>query len=278
MGLFSKLMNWLDEEENNNTNETNDTLDSCKITFGKYDGIPIEWYPVGKLGETGDKLVTPSIEGVKGTSYIVKTALFKAIFNEYDRTVKDDYNIWKFSWLRQYLNGEFYDNCFSDEEKSRIIPCKVRSYSNTKTDAYGELYVDEIETIDKVYIPDDMARWDEDTLSLYWTRMTVSSKDRLHGYLASLGDGGRSLTKKSSSNKVIAAKMYCQSNSSSKEFSSEVMVDLQHDVRPVIFIKDTENNEKPKEKSAFSFNDVYDDEKRREMVRQVMKEYDANKK
>ena len=172
-------------------------------------------------------MVTPNVAGVEGRAYITKEPLFDGKFNEYNRMVEREYNIWKTSTLRQYLNGEFYDTCFSDTEKIRIVPCKVRSCSNTKRDAYGELYVDEIETIDHVYLPDDRLRMDENK-SLYWTRMTLEKKWFVGEWIAGRQGG---LKKETDTREVVATQAFCDHN-----FCQPVRVHTIRGVRPVIFM------------------------------------------
>lgn len=218
MGLFGKFMSWLDEESDSNNDSKNE------ITFGNYNGVPMVWDVISEVSQTGDDMVTPTIAGVKGKSYILRQALFKAPFNEFDRMIKKENNIWKNSTLRKYLNDEFYENCFSDEEKSRIVPCSVKSYSNLKKDVYGEYYLDEIETIDKVYLPDG---YRVDRQGCYWTRMTMKAFDR-HSDLKKMSYYNK---EKNDVRKVVLAdslnlmEILCQ-------------VDAMQNVRPVIFIKD----------------------------------------
>lgn len=230
MGLFGKFMSWLDEESNSNSDSEN----SREITFGNYNGVPMVWASISTISQTGDDMVTPTIEGVKGKSYILESVLFKAPFNEFDRMVKVENNIWENSTLRKYLNGEFYDSCFSDEEKSRIVPCSVKSYSNLKKDAYGEYYLDEIETIDKVYLPDDRLIFGRQVTNCYWTRMTMRDTDRCTYSLNNLShayDGNVKAKEKNDIRKVVIV-------DSQNIWKLLGMVDVMQDVRPVIFIKD----------------------------------------
>lgn len=227
MGLFGKFMSWLDEESNSNS----DSEKSREITFGNYNGVPMVWVSVSTISQTGDDMVTPTIADVKGKSYILDSVLFKAPFNEFDRMVKVENNIWENSTLRKYLNGEFYESCFSDEEKSRIIPCSVKSYSNPKKDAYGEYYLDEIETIDKVYLPDDKLIFGRQVTDCYWTRMTMEKFDTYR-----LNDKPSYNVYEKPKEKNDIRKVVIVDSQNMRGILG--MVDVMQDVRPVIFIKD----------------------------------------
>jgi hypothetical protein len=52
--------------------------------------------------------------------------------------------VWKTSSLRQYLNGEFYENCFTKIEKNAIITSDIKVNSGDTKDRIYLLSVDEV--------------------------------------------------------------------------------------------------------------------------------------
>ncbi|MBR2476565.1 MAG: hypothetical protein IKB50_00335 [Clostridia bacterium] len=88
------------------------------ITFGTFNGTPIEWIEMYSDGES--------------TTYIAKDVLFEAPF---DMNGEYGYNLWAESDIRRYLNGEFLD-CFTPEELSQL---KDTSHEVTLSQAYSDL-------------------------------------------------------------------------------------------------------------------------------------------
>ena len=96
------------------------------IYFGTFNGEPIKWRI---LGESPDK---------RGFVLISNVILF---MKEFDPST----NVWKNSSLRTYLNSDFYNNSFSEEEKESIISAvtdynltdKVFLLSAVSTDTYS---------------------------------------------------------------------------------------------------------------------------------------------
>ena len=50
------------------------------------------------------------------------------VYAEYNETWED--MTWEKCTLRQWLNGEYYENTFSEEEKEAILSCKVHTPDN----------------------------------------------------------------------------------------------------------------------------------------------------
>jgi serine/threonine protein kinase len=71
------------------------------VSFGGYENQPIEW----QVLEVKDNKAL----------LLSKHILFRTAYD------KNHSGIWKTSSLRQYLNGEFYENCFTKIEKNAII-------------------------------------------------------------------------------------------------------------------------------------------------------------
>ncbi len=59
----------------------------------------------------------------------------------------DDWAVWEDSFIREWLNGEFYDNVFSDEEKAKIVETKLKN-----SDSYLEPDDISADTSDKVFL------------------------------------------------------------------------------------------------------------------------------
>ena len=79
------------------------------ITFGSYEGEPIEWVVLEKK-ENGEMLL------------LSKSALDAKPYNE---DITD--SSWETSTLRLWLNGDFYETAFSKEEQERIIVHEVQN-------------------------------------------------------------------------------------------------------------------------------------------------------
>ena len=223
MGLFGKIMDWLDEESGVNQNVE-------EITFGRYQGQPIVWIPI-------DESCVAPISGPTGNCkyYITKNLLFRRMFNDYNRMIEKEYNVWASSPLREYLNGDFFESCFNNEEKDRIFPCRVTSFGNSKRDAYRELFVEKNTTIDRVFLPNDtymdwVDRLDKPDEKFFWTRMALP-------YLKGLGTN-ISESEQTDNRRVIAIRQF-QRNRGTGQFdhnSIKSYVNVERFVRPVICI------------------------------------------
>ena len=99
------------------------------IKMGKWEGNDIEWEIIDRNDD----------ECILLSKYIY---LCKP-YNETQKSVT-----WEQSTLRKYLNGEFKDKAFSDEEKSRIIESYIENDDNEATGQKGGN-----KTLDYVYIP-----------------------------------------------------------------------------------------------------------------------------
>lgn len=88
------------------------------ITFGQWDGKPIEWLV---LKEDGFK-----------TLVVSKYHLFYYCFNENN----DNGNQWKTSSLRNLLNSTFWETAFSAEEKKKVVNCMLEHPDHTKDNVF----------------------------------------------------------------------------------------------------------------------------------------------
>ena len=88
------------------------------IEFGNWNDFPIEWL-VLEENETSLFLVS-------------KEDLFDYCFNQNT----NDGNSWSDSQIRHYLNTEFWDEAFSDEEKERVINTLLPVPNSTKDNVF----------------------------------------------------------------------------------------------------------------------------------------------
>ena len=113
--------------------------DSCigqTVTFGKFETNcdfntidDLEWIVVKK---EGDKVLLFS-----------KYSLLSMPFGDWSQ---ESYVSWKNSEIRNYLNGTFYYDCFTDEERKLIV-------STTNVPSDEEIELGAIQTSDKLFIP-----------------------------------------------------------------------------------------------------------------------------
>lgn len=82
-----------------------------KITFGQYEGKPLSWWI---LDRKGNQVLLLNEEGVTEKSY----------------HNKNEEVTWESCSLREWLNQDFYQNSFSDEEKQRIEVTEVLPHEN----------------------------------------------------------------------------------------------------------------------------------------------------
>lgn len=87
------------------------------ITLGTWDGKPIEWLVLKEEG-----LATLVIS--KDT---IKKCHFDGNFSN---------SSWVHSWLRTYLNNDFYENAFTAEEKKKIVNAKLTDVGNAKDNVF----------------------------------------------------------------------------------------------------------------------------------------------
>ena len=97
------------------------------ITLGTWAGKPIEWIVLKKEDF--------------GILIFSKLALFSLNPN-----VNGKSGTWSDSGLRHYLNGEFYDKAFTENEKKKIINCFLKDPESTKDDVFLLSY-DEANTL-----------------------------------------------------------------------------------------------------------------------------------
>lgn len=87
------------------------------ITFGTYEGCPIEWIKI----QEENKMVL----------LVSKYSLFSAPFNS---NYSDGY--WSISTIRTFLNKKFFNESFTNEEKKQIVNVKLTDVNNCKDDIF----------------------------------------------------------------------------------------------------------------------------------------------
>lgn len=87
------------------------------ITFGTYEGSPIEWIKI----QEENKMVL----------LVSKYSLFSAPFNS---NSNDGY--WSNSTIRTFLNNNFFNESFTNEEKKQIVNVKLTDVNNCKDDIF----------------------------------------------------------------------------------------------------------------------------------------------
>ena len=104
---------------------------------------------LGKFESNGDFYATEDIEWIvvkiEGDKALLisKMALVTMPYGDYSQ---EDYVSWKNSEIRNFLNGTFYYNCFTDAERALIL-------STTNTPSEEEIALGALETSDKIFIP-----------------------------------------------------------------------------------------------------------------------------
>ena len=87
------------------------------ITLGTWDGKPIEWLVLKE-----ERLATLVISKDTIGSYL------------FDGNSSN--SSWAHSWLRTFLNNDFYENVFTAEEKKKIVNAKLTDVGNAKDNIF----------------------------------------------------------------------------------------------------------------------------------------------
>ena len=95
--------------------------------FGEYNGMPLEWIVMEK---EHSKILCLTRYCIKFTKY-----------DEFERKAN-----WDKSTIRTWLNGDFYNNSFNEDQKDKIISTDVSTFLNSKGKSNAQ------HTIDKVFI------------------------------------------------------------------------------------------------------------------------------
>lgn len=132
---------WMKEEISNSQFLFKEGLYGDVIKMGKYQSKDLEWVVLDRVRDYAlviakNSLFTDSNLGRYGTSS------------------------WETSSVREKLNTEIYDECFSDEEKKRIKPVKLYTeYTESEVRSGQEdpsnIYALDDETIDYLFLPEE---------------------------------------------------------------------------------------------------------------------------
>lgn len=87
------------------------------ITFGTYEGSPIEWIKI----QEENKMVL----------LVSKYSLFSAPFNS-----NSNDGHWSRSTIRAFLNNKFFNESFTNEEKKQIVNVKLTDVNNCKDNIF----------------------------------------------------------------------------------------------------------------------------------------------
>lgn len=97
------------------------------ITLGTWNGNPIEWLVLKEEG--------------LATLVISKDTIGKYYFDG-----NSSNSSWAHSWLRTFLNNDFYEKAFTAEEKKKIVNAKLTDVGNAKDNVFI-LSRSEVETL-----------------------------------------------------------------------------------------------------------------------------------
>ncbi|MCI5858309.1 MAG: DUF6273 domain-containing protein [Blautia sp.] len=108
------------------------------IMYGSYQGEAIEWRVLDK---NGDEVLLLSEYGLDAQPF---------------DTSDESYVLWKDSTIRKWLNDDFYNSAFSEDEKKNIVLSSSKGFEKNNVSIYVEskkpyLYL-ERETEDKIFL------------------------------------------------------------------------------------------------------------------------------
>ncbi|MBR6019496.1 MAG: hypothetical protein IK055_04700 [Lachnospiraceae bacterium] len=116
------------------------------------------YYYIGdeKDNEKKGDILWKVLEIKDGKALLITTQnVYYSMWGQYDSY--DKMPFWEDSMLRNYLNGNFYLNAFSDEERAKIVETVVKPDEDTRSDMFADALgkydrPKENETVDKVFV------------------------------------------------------------------------------------------------------------------------------
>lgn len=132
------------------------------ITLGTWNGNPIEWIVLKEEG--------------LATLVISKDTIGKYYFDG-----NSSNSSWAHSWLRTFLNNDFYEKAFTAEEKKKIVNAKLTDVGNAKDNVFI-LSENEVKTLLTLENDDYTKRHSGVCDYCCWTRTQDGSYVR-HGYI-----------------------------------------------------------------------------------------------
>lgn len=145
----------------NNVKREDKNMSGRSITLGTWNGNPIEWLVLKEEG--------------LATLVISKDTIGKYYFDG-----NSSNNSWAHSWLRTFLNNDFYEKAFTAEEKKKIVNAKLTDVGNAKDNVFI-LSRSEVETLLTAENDDYTRRYANDCGYCCWTRTQDGSYVR-NGY------------------------------------------------------------------------------------------------
>ncbi len=146
----------------NNVKREDKNMSGRSITLGTWNGNPIEWLVLKEEG--------------LATLVISKDTIGKYYFDG-----NSSNNSWAHSWLRTFLNNDFYEKAFTAEEKKKIVNAKLTDVGNAKDNVFI-LSRSEVETRLTAENDDYTRRYANDCGYCCWTRTQDGSYVR-NGYI-----------------------------------------------------------------------------------------------
>lgn len=131
------------------------------ITLGTWDGKPIEWLVLKEEG-------------------LATLVISKDTIGGYQFDGNSSNSSWAHSWLRTFLNNDFYEKAFTAEEKKKIVNTKLTDVGNAKDNVFI-LSENEVETLLSKENDDYTGRHAYDCGYCCWTRTPDGSSVR-RGY------------------------------------------------------------------------------------------------
>ena len=134
-------------------------MPGCTVTFGSFEGTPIQWRVVDQRGK-------------------MRLLLAKRVVTRrcYHRTTLEDAT-WSDCSLRKWLNKDFLEAAFTPVERMKIVPNKLANLRNRKfytqggPDTMDRVHVPGVEEIER-YLPDPQDRAGE---GWWWLRSPGSN-------------------------------------------------------------------------------------------------------
>ena len=134
-------------------------MPGCTVTFGSFEGTPIQWRVVDQRGK-------------------MRLLLAKRVVTRrcYHRTTLEDAT-WSDCSLRKWLNKDFLEAAFTPVERMKIVPNKLANLRNRKfytqggPDTMDRVHVPGVEEIER-YLPDPKSRAGE---GWWWLRSPGSN-------------------------------------------------------------------------------------------------------
>ena len=145
----------------NNVKREDKNMSGRSITLGTWNGNPIQWLVLKEEG--------------LATLVISKDTIGKYYFDG-----SSSNSSWAHSWLRTFLNNDFYEKAFTAEEKKKIVNAKLTDVGNAKDNVFI-LSENEVKTLLSKENDDYERRFNRQCGYCCWTR-TPSGNNVRRGY------------------------------------------------------------------------------------------------